>query len=179
MARKSSIRRLPPQLRKELDRLLADGRYTLDQVTAHLQTLGAAVSRSAVGRYSQEFEEVARQLRESRELVAVFARELGPLPDNDLGRFLPEMLHKLIYDVIRPRAGGAGGELEPKELMQLARAIKDSVGSSKISAELALKLKAEAKREAQAEVKAQLSGAAAGGRLDPAVAQEALRVLGF
>ncbi len=178
MARKSSIRRLPPPLRKELDRLLADGRYTLDQVTAHLQTLGAAVSRSAVGRYSQEFEEVARHLRESREIAAGFARELGDLPEGDTGHMLVELVRSVVFRVAMKSAGSTD-EVEPIDLARLAKAIKDLAAGSKISVEMEIKIRERAKREAlEAAAQAAESAAKQAGLDDEQYALIRARILG-
>jgi len=142
MARKSTVKTLPAQIRAEVDRLLGDGRFTLDDVVTHLRKLGADVSRSALGRYSKEFEEVAARMRESREVATAFARELGEIPNNDMGRILVEMLHGLVFRVLKQRTKeDQDAPVKPMDLMLLAKAIKESVGSTKISAELEMKIR--------------------------------------
>lgn len=142
MPQKSSVKRLEPAIRAEVDRLLAGGRHTLDDVVAHLQKLGAPVSRSALGRYSQQFEEVAARMRESREVATAFAKELGDIPNNDMGRTLVELLHGLVFRVLMQRAKEDEDQpLKPMDLMLLAKAIKESVGSTKLSAELEMKVR--------------------------------------
>jgi len=142
MARKSTVKTLPAQIRAEVDRLLADGRYTLDDVVTHLRKLGADVSRSALGRYSQEFEEVAAKMRESRELASAFAKELGEIPNNDMGRTLVELLHTLVFRVLKQRTREAEDKpIKAMDLMLLGKAIKESVGSTKLSAELEMKIR--------------------------------------
>ncbi|MHC1792024.1 DUF3486 family protein [Solidesulfovibrio sp.] len=139
MARQSSVKKLPTPIRKELDRLLADGAHTLDQVVAHLRQLGAPVSRSAVGRYSQEFEEVAAHIRESREVAAAFARELGEVPEGDMGRVLVEVVHRLVF-----KAGVAKlreGAIDAVDAARLAKAIKDLAAGSKISVDMEFKIR--------------------------------------
>lgn len=178
MARKSTIKRLPPQLRKELDRLLTSGQYTLDQVVAHLRTMGADVSRSAVGRYSQEFEEVAKHLRESREIAAGFARELGELPEGDMGQVLVELVRSVVFRVAMRQTDKAE-DIAPIELARLAKAVKDLASGAKTSVDMEVKIKEQARREMAEETKATLENAARGGSLDPAAAEEALRLLGF
>ena len=86
MPRKSSIKQLPPPIKTEIDRLLSDGRTTIDEIVAHLQKLGVTVSRSAVGRYSQRFEDVSRKMREAREISTAFAKELGDFKNDEVGR---------------------------------------------------------------------------------------------
>lgn len=147
MARKSTVKRLPPEIRQEVDRLLAEGRCTLDQVVAHLRTLGSDVSRSAMGRYAQQFECVAAKMREAREVATAFAQELGDIPENDMGRTLVQLLHQMTFKVLMQRAD-EDGPVKPMDLMLLAKTIKESVGSTKISAELEMKLRDRTRAEA-------------------------------
>lgn len=149
MPPKSSIKRLPPQLRKELDRLLASGAHTLDQVVEHLRQLGAPVSRSAVGRYSQEFEEVAVHIRESREVTAAFARELGEVPEGDMGRVLVEIVHRLVFKAGMHQL--REGTIDAADAARLAKAIKDLAAGSKISVDMEVKIKELAREEAKRE----------------------------
>lgn len=54
MGRKSLIRKLPPELKEDLDGVIAEGVATVDEITDWLGTLfdaDEAPSRSAVGRY--------------------------------------------------------------------------------------------------------------------------------
>ena len=157
MPPKSKIKALPPQIRKELDRLLAGGAHTLDQVVAHLRQLGAPVSRSAVGRYSQEFEEVAAHIRESREIAGAFARELGEVPEGDMGRVLIEIVHRLVFkaSVAKLRDGDA---IDAVDAARLAKAIKDLAAGSKIGLDTEIKIReqvaAETARQAAGEAEA-------------------------
>lgn len=48
MTRTSKIRRLPPELREQLHSML-DAGVPLEEITAHLNALGADVSRSGLG----------------------------------------------------------------------------------------------------------------------------------
>jgi len=140
MARKSTVKTLPTQIRAEVDRLLADGRYTLDDVVAHLRKLGADVSRSALGRYSKEFEAVAAKMREAREVTTAFAKELGELPDNDMGRMLAELLHTVVFKVLTNQTG-ADGAADAQDVMFLARSLKDLATANRMSAELEMKIR--------------------------------------
>ena len=53
MPPKSTIIRLPPEIRAEVDRLIREGAATTDEIVAALRELGAETSRSAVGRYAK------------------------------------------------------------------------------------------------------------------------------
>lgn len=146
MGRKSSIRLLPDELRTELDRLLADGRHTIAEVTAHLRGLGAGVSRSAVHRYSQDFEKVAQDIRLAREMAQAIGRELEAVPDGDSGRLAIESLQALL---LRARMQLASGdELDVAALAQLSRAAKDLQSALKSNVDVELKVRERAAREA-------------------------------
>ena len=52
------MKRLPEKVREEIGRLREKGR-TLDEILAYLKTLGAEVSRSALGRYTKNVDAIA------------------------------------------------------------------------------------------------------------------------
>lgn len=147
MAR-SSIRRLPPELRAELDRLLADGRHTIRDVAAHLRELGADVSKSAVHRYSQDFERVAKDIRLAREMAVAIGRELEAVPDGDSGRLVIESLQTLILRARMQLADSEQGDLDIKELSHLSRAAKDLQAALKSNVEVELKIRTRAAQDA-------------------------------
>lgn len=151
MVRKSTIKQLPADIRAELDRLLAEGRVTIDEIVVHLKKLGASVSRSAVGRYSQKFEDVSRKMREAREVSAAFAQELGDLKNDEVGRQLTEMLRTVIFNVLLPKVSNEEAAVKPSDLMLMAKAIKDLSSANKLSADLELKIRKEAAEQAKEE----------------------------
>jgi hypothetical protein len=146
MGRKSSITGLDPEIKAEVDRLIASGRFTIDQVVTKLRELGAEVSRSAVGRYTKDFEEVARHMREARQVAASFAQSLGDIPDNDMGRALVEMLHHMIFKMMLS-ASGENAMVAPEDLMRLAKALKDAAATNKLSVDLELKIREEVEKK--------------------------------
>lgn len=146
MAR-SSIRRLDPELRAELDRLLSDGRHTIRDITAHLRELGAEVSKSAVHRYSQDFERVAKDIRLAREMAVAIGRELAAVPDGDSGRLVIESLQTLILRA-RMQLAEDDGDLDIKELSHLSRAAKDLQAALKSNVETELKIRSRAAQDA-------------------------------
>lgn len=124
MARsRSSIRQLPDPIRDEVDRLLLGGRHTIDQITAHLQELGHPRSRSAVGRYAQQFERISEDIRRTREMARALGRELSDIADGgDATQMIVESLHSLL---LRANLQLADDEFKPKDVADLARAAKD------------------------------------------------------
>ena len=70
------MKRLPEKVREEIGRLREKGR-TLDEILAHLKTLGAQVSRSSLGRYTKDVDVIGKRIQEIRALVEVLAEVLA------------------------------------------------------------------------------------------------------
>ena len=94
MGRKSSLRRLPPEILREVNRLLSEGRATLAEILEHLRGMGVeTVSLSALGRQKQKIDKVAAKLRQSREIVDALVEKAGPsAAEGKQGRLLVQML---------------------------------------------------------------------------------------
>ena len=179
MGRSSSITTLPPETRADLDKRLAEGRFTLDSLVDFLADQGHAISRSALGRYSKKFDDVAAKLRESREVASAFAQELGAVPNDEMGQMLVEMVHTLVFKASLGQSDKKDADVKAMDVMLLAKALKDLAGSKQISVKLALEIRAEEKKRLEAEMKAKLSNAQHGGGLSKEAALEARRILGF
>ena len=124
MGRTGKIRRLPPELREQLHAML-DAGHTLDVICAHLKGLGADVSRSGLGRYKQQVDNVAQRLRESRTMAeAVMERMGAQAATGKSGAALIEMLTTLTSDYLLRRLDDPDAEVEVDELRALARAVQ-------------------------------------------------------
>lgn len=128
MGRKSSITRLPLPVRKSIDDALKTGRYTLDELRAAIVAeFGAAPSRSALGRYSERFEEVGKRMRQSHEVATVWADRLGKEPQGDIGKLVMDLLRTLAFDATLAMSEGDqegnARPVDPGELNKLALAI--------------------------------------------------------
>ena len=84
MARKSSISRLPAEIKSYIEAMLATGAQTLDELIADLQgrfpaaaTAGDLPSRSAVGRYGQKLERRLAAIRASTEAAKLIQAQAG------------------------------------------------------------------------------------------------------
>ena len=137
MAGKSTIRRLPPEIRQTIDGLLKAGR-TYDEIVAKLSELDVTVSRSALGRYGKEFKKVGENMLRAREIASVFVEKLGAAPEGNQGRLITELLQTVVFDKLV-----AGNSVEADDIFKLARAIRDLATSEKISAERELKIRKE------------------------------------
>lgn len=110
MGRKSSLRRLSPEILQEINRILSEGRLTLDELLEHLRGMGVdTISRSALGRQKQRIDKVAAKLRQSREIVDALVEKAGPsAAEGKQGRLLVQMLRKLVYDHLEAQLLGRG-----------------------------------------------------------------------
>lgn len=129
MPPKSSITRLPKELRQLLETMLVDGRLTLDQIMQALKDADAGVSRSAVGRYAKSQEKVIQNLRRMRELGEGWGKEFGDQSTTKTVRTLIELLQSYIFEILMARADLAdGGEpMSTKEINQLSQALHKQI----------------------------------------------------
>lgn len=128
MGRKSSIDRLPPEVREHIERRLRENRLTLDELFADIREafpeLQSAPSRSALGRYSLGFEEVMKTQRAMSTAASALVAELGEDFDDKSGALLSQAVTTLA-------TRAAFGELEKEEVdigdvLDLARAAKSA-----------------------------------------------------
>lgn len=154
MGKKSTLRRLPPEILKEINQLLSEGRLTLDELVAYLHERGVeGVTRSALGRQKQKIDKVAAKLRQSREITSALVKELGEdSTAGEQGRLLVETLRGMVYDHLQERID-KGESVDPKNLMTLARAMKDMAQATRMSQDYELKIREEARREMEAEIR--------------------------
>ncbi|MEG2140818.1 MAG: phage protein Gp27 family protein [Bilophila sp.] len=154
MGRKSSLKKLPPEIYNEINRLLSEGRVTLDAIVEHLRTLGVdAVSRSALGRQKQKIDKVLERLRQSREVADAIAQKLGPeAVEGKQGRALVQLLSALAGEYMMRRLDDPEGEADAKEIMALARAVKDASQASRYSQDFEMNLRVQLEKEMKAKM---------------------------
>lgn len=177
MPRKSTVRRLPPELREQIGALLEQGR-TLSEITAHLNQLGAEVSRSALGRYKQHLDKVGEKLRRSREVAEALIAKLGAAPESKALRLNVELMHGALMDLALKanedgeEDGGEGITLDPQGAMLLSKALDHLSRASKADAELIGKIKEQARKEAEAKLDQAVSAATGEAKRDTALTPE-------
>ena len=142
--RHSSITRLPPELRKELDRLLGEGR-TYEDIVASMRGLGTQVSRSAVGRYSLEWRSVRDRLRLSREMAQAIGRDLEDV-DGDAGRLAIESINGLLLQAMLETT--SDGPIDPNTIATMSRAARDLQSALKSNVDMELKVRERAAKDA-------------------------------
>lgn len=176
MARKSSITFLAPPIKAEVDRLIREGRFTIDDIVAHLRGLGVSrdeISRSAVGRYKQRAEKQMERWKEAQEIAATWAAKWEEDPNGDVAQLLAQMFRSIAYQTMGSMAD-SDEPVKPGDLMFLAKALKDVAHSDKLRADLELVIRKQIAKEAAAVVK---EGARKAGLSDEAIAEIEARVL--
>ena len=172
MARVSTLRRLPPEILREINRLLSGGQHTLDEIVAYLRGMGVdSVSRSALGRQKQKLEKVAARLRQNREAMEALTREFGAsFAEGEQGRRLVEILRSIAYDVMAAKISDE--DVDPRQVMALGRALKDMAQAARLDQDFEEKVAERIRREAERRLDAAAERAAA--ESDGLTPQEAL-----
>lgn len=167
---RSSIDALDPAIRAELDAAINRG-ATIDQITWMLKGLGADVSRSAVGRYSRQYAELASRQRDMASIAKAFGAEFGQ--EGDLqGRLMIQLLTSLITRAAMPIAAGETEDMPDfKELHFLARAVKDATSAAKTDVDREAKIREEV---AKAE-RSRAAAAAEGGMRQSGASEESIQ----
>ena len=156
MPQKSAITRLPQSVRRQLDRLIAEGKLTIDQLhkfVVSCDEVEKPPSRSSVGRYAATIKETSEALRESREIAAGIAQELGADSlEGEQGRLLVEMLRTFAFRDLRRRVGTEEG-VDAQDLSRMARAIKDLSQAMHFEQDFAKKIREEERKKVEEEVR--------------------------
>lgn len=133
-----ALKRRPPrrpgtidQLDPEVKRLIADLRielgWTIDEIRQKLIELGAQVSRSALARHTRSLDDLADELRRSREMAKVLVQSAEPGEDDQMARLNIELLHTAIFQL--QTAVRDGQPMEAGQLMAVAVAIDKAVAA--------------------------------------------------
>lgn len=181
MGRKSSITSLEPRILAQVNFLLTDGDWTLDQVVDYLKDAGPgqARSRSALDRYRQKIAAKADRMKQSREVMEVLGRELGNASlQGKQGRLLVEMTRIQVFEFL-DKLMEEGGRLDAKEIALLGKGLAELARAGRFDQDFEEKIKAAALEQLKREAAANLDTATSEGRLDPKAAEEARKALGF
>ena len=113
---RSSIERLPPELREAVDAAIADG-ATIDEIADLIRGEGGACSRSAVGRYTKNVRDLIRRQQETDRGIEAWVRALGERTEGRAGLILIETLRSLTLAAL----ADLSGREEPVSTAELAR----------------------------------------------------------
>lgn len=126
MGRKSTIDKLPDEVRTHIEKRLRENRLTLDELFADVREafpdLSAAPSRSALGRYRMGFEEVMSSQRAMSTAASALVAELGEDFDDKSGALLAQAVTTLATRAAFDQLGNESAEIG--DVLDLARAAK-------------------------------------------------------
>ncbi len=179
--KRSKVARLPLHVRAEIERAWREGKLTLDEIMAFARKEKVdidsdpvnGVSRSGLHRYLQSFGEAAERMRKAESMAGSV---LGSLNESTGGNTRRMLTHLLTMVAMRLSSEAEAGDSKtgPKELMFLAKAIRDIGGTfkSEIDSEAALRklIAAEVSKKAGPALE-QLDAAAKAGGLAPETAK--------
>lgn len=126
MGRKSTIDKLPPEVRGHIEKRLRENRLTLDELFTDVREafpdLSTAPSRSALGRYSSGFEEVMKTQRAMATAASALVAELGEDFDDKSGALLAQAVTTLATRAAFDQLGNESAEIG--DVLDLAKAAK-------------------------------------------------------
>jgi hypothetical protein len=134
MAGKSTISRLPAEVKAYLHKLLREDRLTLDAMVADLQARFPSEtppSRSALGRFKVGFDQLTDKARQQRDMAEAFVGAFGEDASDKTGVLLIEAISTLTYQA----AMGAHekDDITIAEVSALARAAKATMEARTLS----------------------------------------------
>ena len=127
---RSSIARLPPELREAVDAAIADG-ATIDEIAALIRGEGGACSRSAVGRYTKNVRDLIRQQQEADRANEMWVRALGERAEGRAGLILIETLRTMTLSTLAELSQQETPPT-PEELARLSLVLKRIEGTDKL-----------------------------------------------
>ena len=130
---RSSVARLPPELREAVDAAIADG-ATIDEITALIRGEGGACSRSAVGRYTKNVRDLIRQQQETDRGIEMWVRALGDRAQGRAGLILVETLRTMTLSTLA-ELSKREEPTTPEELSRLSLVLKRIEGTDKLRIE--------------------------------------------
>ncbi|MDD3329677.1 MAG: DUF3486 family protein [Zoogloea sp.] len=156
MARKSSIDRLPENVKAYVTGLLADGKMTLDELIADLQArfpeeaaADALPSRSAVHRYGAKLERRLAAIRASTEAAKIIRAQAGDGEDAR-SEALTALIQTELFEAILDVQEASADEIDPAERVgmlssaakNVATLTRSSVTLKRFQSEVRAKLEA-------------------------------------
>ena len=151
MARKSSVDRLPEDIKAYIQGQLADGGMTLDELIADLQARGPAhdlPSRSAVGRYGQKLERRLAAIRASTEAAKIIRAQAGDEMDAR-SEALTAMIQSELFESIIALQEAGDEEMDPGERVGLLASAAKNIATLTRSSVTLKKFQSEAEDRAR------------------------------
>ena len=142
MGQKSSIDRLPPELREKLIELLQNPAVTQKEVVELIngEAGETVVSKSSVNRYKLRMDKFAAKNRQAREVADAYLEKYGADNRNKLGKVTNEYIRLMAFDLITDIEDlrDTENEIKPDDLSDIiykvSRAIKELEQAEKLNA---------------------------------------------
>ena len=131
---RSSIARLPPELREAVDAAIADG-ATIDEIADLIRGEGGACSRSAVGRYTKTMRDLILRQQETDRANEMWVRALGERTEGRAGLILIETLRTMTLSTMAESQPSREEPATPEELSRLSLILKRIEGTDKLRLE--------------------------------------------
>lgn len=165
MGRKSSIDRLPAEVRARIQKHLRDNRLTLDELIADLRhefpslaATGELPSRSAVQRHSEGVREIVAHEREMAVAAEALVANLGDNFDSKSGALLAQavttLASKRAFQAIEATSNGE--VMDISDVLDLARAAKTAQEARSLNLKERRSVADEARRKLLEEQRAKL-----------------------
>lgn len=158
MGRKSTIDRLPDEIKAYIQGRLADGSMTLDELIVELQqrfpdeaAAGDLPSRSAVGRYGQKLERRLSAIRASTEAAKLIRAQAGDEVDAR-SEALTAMIQSELFESIMALQEATDEEMSPGDRVGLLAAAAKNIATLTRSSVTLKKYQAEAEERARTQL---------------------------
>lgn len=160
MGQKSSIDRLPENLRSKLIELLQNPAVTQKEIVELINAEAGenVVSKSSVNRYKLRMDKFATKTREAREVADAYIEKYGTESRNKLGKVVNEYIKLMVFDLTTEleELKDSDGEIKPEDLADIiykvSRAIKELEQAEKLNAQREAEIKAAVQKEAAEKV---------------------------
>lgn len=155
MGQKSSIDRLPENLRSRLIELLQNPAVTQKEVVELINSEagGNVVSRSSVNRYKLRMDKFAAKSREAREVADAYIEKYGAENRSKLGKVVNEYIRLMIFDLTTEieELKDSDGQIKSEDLADIiykvSRSIKELEQAEKFNAQREAEIKEQLQKE--------------------------------
>ena len=149
----TSIDKMDPKVREEINRLRIDNGFTIEQIVEHLKTMGVTVSKSVMGRHVLKIDDVGRRIREARAIAEGLAPTLANKDDGQLINLNVELLQSAAMRLLSATDDkGEDVQLTAMQAQQIGKALEASSKAQAINANRVLKVRKETAQKVAAEV---------------------------
>jgi len=136
MPARSKITMLPEEIKAEVNRRLIAGNFANYAVLAEwLEEQGFEISRSAIHRYGQEFEDKCEAIKIATEQAKAIVGVVGD-DEGNMNEALIRLIQQLSFDILVKSQDGDLGDILPKMGVMVAKLSKASVDQKKWMSEM-------------------------------------------